>query len=615
MAKEFTRNGMLEWLIKHYKKNGYKVTTYSKEFLPARVAFYCKKKSKDGIVDEIIVEPTIDDCLSVDSFFPELRIPKIEIPKAHPVIIPGASPVRFYQYYFPNAKIFLAFPEYVKEDEKYLEFIEFCKARTIGLLKISKSKIVEISPPCSLFNNICTQLTAANGNREKIENAVDKYLESNLHYLVYYPDPVYRRRAITGRDDDTKGVISFYLIDQQQELVNVTYKQVLKKLATKYRQEADNDFIIAEKCIKHLWNKYLGLEYPNIQSRVESILQRNESYREHFVHQFQVFLIGAYILDSIYPEVAKGFEKKYKCKIENAWLAASTFHDFNYGLQNFDTWLRQFFEDSLRVKNKRTKENINLLNLDSAMIREALFDKIVKLADQLKNDYKENERELMIRFFYEKAVRDRNHGVLSAISLIKLFDECKEGKRLINMDGILQAAIAIECHDEDIWESLCGCQGYRRSPGNLPSTHDECNNSCSREPLLWQDKKSRIFKDRENGNSKCESWESEFMQIRAMDKIKFEDYPILFLLIFCDSIQDEGRFTSSGNTNNQDLSKLTSIAITKDKHKIMTSVALESLDADKKLEELERVSWCLKDDRFRVSINGTVKVMNGNGGG
>ena len=53
------------------------------------------------------------------------------------------------------------------------------------------------------------------------------YLENYLHYLVYYPAPVYRRRAITGR---TVGDLSFILIDKLLELKNVTYKEELKKL-------------------------------------------------------------------------------------------------------------------------------------------------------------------------------------------------------------------------------------------------------------------------------------------------------------------------------------------------------------------------------------------------
>jgi len=141
--------------------------------------------------------------------------------------------------------------------------------------------------------------------------------------------------------------------------------------------------------------------------------------------------------------------------------------------------------------------------------------------------------------------------------------------------------------------------------------------------LLWSSKKSRIYKEKiaEDTNKniaaklKCENWEREIMCRRTIDKIEFENYPILFLLIFCDSIQDEGRITSSDNISQIDLSKLIDVFITTEEDEILTNVNLESNNAEKKKEEIERVAWCLKDERFRVSINGTSKKMDGNGGG
>ncbi len=630
MSSEYTRKEMLQWLEDHFYGMGYEVTRYSKEFLPARVPLYCVKKADDRIVEQIVVEVTTDEDLSINDFFPKLLIRNVEIPGARPVRIPGASPVRFDRHYFPKAKIFFAYPDYAKETSGFTEFKEFCEEKGIGLLKTSEAEIEEVVAPCSLFDEICNQLFTAGGSRTDIEDIMGDHLENCLHYLVYYPQPIYTRRAIIGRDEDAKGMISMRLIDKQRELKNIIYRKELKDLASEYRdfapkknQEVHGDYAIAEKHITHLWDKYLGLEYPNIQKKVESILQRDEVYREHFVHQFQVFLIGAYILDQLYSQIAGTFGRKHKCKIEKAWLAASTFHDFSYGLQNFDTWLLQFFEDTLRVKNGWTKENLNLLNLDSAMIREALYDKIVKMTSQLKSDWVENDKEDVIRFFYEKAVRDRNHGVLSAISLLKLFDENNENKRKINMKGILKAAIAIGCHDEDVWESLCGCQGYRRSPRILPSNEDECINKCNRGSLLWPTKKSRIYKEKMENNSNkdiaiksnCESWEREIMRRRIMDKIKFEEHPILFLLIFCDSIQDEGRVTSSDKQVSSDRSTLENIDIENKDDTTKIMINLKSDDQDKKEEEIERLAWCLEDDRFRISINnGTLKIMNGKGG-
>lgn len=227
MNKEYTRVEMLEWLRKHFKNSGYEVTLYSKEFLPARVAFYCLKKDNDKIKEEIIIEPTTYESLSVDDFFPKLYIPNIEMKDKPPVRIPGASPIRFYQHYFSYAKIFLAYPDYVKENNKFLEFKKYCEEKGIGLLRISKEKIEEIAIPRSLFDNTCALLDEADGKRKKIENIINEYIENNLHYLVYYPQPIYTRRAIAGREEDAKGIISFCLIDKQQDLKKILFKKEL----------------------------------------------------------------------------------------------------------------------------------------------------------------------------------------------------------------------------------------------------------------------------------------------------------------------------------------------------------------------------------------------------
>lgn len=602
--KEYTRDIMLKGLTEYFKSQGYQVEEYNDRFLPARVPLYCKKEKK-GKTDEIVIDFTTANIISKDTFFPTDVIDGVKIHEA--------SPVRFYQYYFIKAKTYLAYPDYVEENEDFSDFKKVCSDRGIGLLKTSETKIEEIIKPRSLFEDICKKLNIKNYDA-KME--LEYHLRNCLHYFVYYPEPIFKKRAITNRTEQN---IPFILIDKLCELKNVAYKKELITLAFKYRREARDDYDIAEKCITQLWKKYLGLDYPNIQRRVENILQRDEEYREHFVHQFQVFLIGTYILDSIYPEISETFKSKYECKIENVWLPAATFHDFSYGLQNFDTWLMQFFEETLRVKYSQTKENLNILNLDAAMIREALYDNIKKMVNQLKNEWEKNEKENLIRFFYEKAVRDRNHSVLSAISLLKLYDYADKKNIKIKESAILQAAIGIGGHDEDIWESLCGCQGYRRSHRDLP-TEEKCIDGCGR--TLWSPKRNRIYKEkildgrpRNNiENYRCEEWEKAVMDRRLFEKIKFEESPILFLLIYCDNVQDWGRITSSDKKISNDLSSLKAINIEEKDGKISICVNLQSSGEEEKEDEIERMAWCLKDDRFKVYINEKLKIMNGNGG-
>ncbi len=603
-TKEFIPDEIIEILKKNFEKQGYIVDVNSDKFQPARVPIYCKKND-----DEKIIEFTIDKDITKGKFIPPEQIDGVEI---------ESSPVKFYQYYFPTAKIYFAFPYYVIDNNGFKEFKNTCNRNGIGLLKVNSLSNVEvISDSTPLLNLICTELGISdNKKRTKLEF----HLRNCLHYFIYYPTPIFKRRSITGKARER---MSFILIDKLVELKNIQYKDELIKLSNGYRQESQSDLEIAGRLITELWNKYLGLEYPSIQKRAENILQRDKKYREHFVHQFQVFLIGSYILDSIYNDVAKKFEELHGCKIEDVWLAASTFHDFSYGLQKFDIWLMEFFEEILRIKSRQTKRDLNLLNLDAAMIREALIDQIEKIVNHLGNyTKKKNYENVLLKFFYEKAVRDRNHGVLSAITLLKIFEEAKNKNNKIKETGIIEAATAVACHDEDIWEALSGCQGFLRSHGDLPLNVKDCSNKCGRK--LWASKRIKIYsevllQEDQNPDLKvtCEGWEREIMEKRILSEIKFKENPILFLLTFCDTIQDEGRVSSTDSLIPNDRSCLGNINIINNDGNIQIKISLlseEKYVVDKE-SEIERLAWMLKDARFSISINQNHGMkMNGGGG-
>ncbi len=488
-------------------------------------------------IDEIVVEITTDRLITRDKFFPILNE---ESPNKITII--EASPVRFLQYYFPTVRIYYAIPDYVSKDDKFNEFKKVCKKRHIGLLETRKDsgEIREIIKSIPLSEQICELVIEQGSSEEGIREEIEKHLEDSLHYLIGYSDPIYKRRAILKTEP---GKISGFLVDRLQDLKHIRYRDELEKLASSYRNGTLDDYDTVLSYTNVLWKQRLGLTYPSVHRKMEEVLLRDEMYRDHFVHQFQVFLIGAYIIDKMYKtrgfvEILQGFNKEHKCRIEDAWLAASTYHDFSYGLQNFDNWLLRYFSDTLSIKNEEAKENLNILNLDAAMVRESLSEIIMKI-NKLFN-LEEMEEKKARKFLYEKTTRDRNHGVLSALSAIKLYETQKDNSR-IKESAMLQVALAILCHDEDVWEALCGCKGY------LSSDKSCSGNNCRRKLSLSKKvavHRSNITIDN-NCQRLCEAWERDLMQERILGKIKFDKYPLIFLLIFCDTIQEEGRITST----------------------------------------------------------------------
>lgn len=74
----------------------------------------------------------------------------------------------------------------------------------------------------------------------------------------------------------------------------------------------------------------------------EPILRRIPYYRDHFIHSFNVFLMGYYILNRL-KELFPQMDLKSN-DYNLTWMLASTFHDVAYPLQKMETWLNELFE-------------------------------------------------------------------------------------------------------------------------------------------------------------------------------------------------------------------------------------------------------------------------------
>lgn len=534
---------MLKWLKEHFSASGYEVETYDDKFLPARVPLYCKKDEEGGI-DEVVIDIITDEIIKKRDFFPSLLIGRVKILEA--------SPTRFYQYYFPKAKIFFAFPDYSHENDEFHDFKKVCEQEGIGLLKTSEKKIDEVIKPQPLFDEILTKLDNNKMNHDKIENIIGDCLENYLHYLVYYPAPTYKRRAITGR---TEGDISFILIDKLRELRNITYKDKLIKLASEYRQEDRDDYKIALETITELWLEICKLKYPEIQRQLEDILLRNSEYRDHFLHQFQVFLLGTYIIDKFYSnneKCVKEFHSLYKCPIEEAWLLASTYHDFNYSIQQYDFWIKEFIAQALSTTGK---DNLSPLKLDAAFIRENFLLKTKEICKALNLEM----NHIVMNFFYEQAVNKdtRNHGVLSALSLLKLCENL--GHEQIKYPTLIQAAVAIALHDGNIWKPFSGIKGSINS-----------------------------------------EWNDKFADEKFLINMEFTKYPLAFLLIFCDAIQEWGRV---GKSYKESKPRLEDISISNKPSEIKVSLSVkDDLSYENKEKEVLQIKKFLKDTRFEIEL-------------
>lgn len=138
----------------------------------------------------------------------------------------------------------------------------------------------------------------------------------------------------------------------------------------------------------------------------------------------------------------------------------------------------------------------------------------------------------------------------------------------------MNAARAIALHDEDIWKHFSG---------RIDSQTD-----------LDKALKKLI---------------SDFSKKKHLKNLEFDDDPLSFLLIFCDTIQEWGRV---GRDYEETAARLDDVGVSDDLVWANISVSDEKAFNQKK-DEINRVKKFLKDERFKVTLSsrkglGSIKV-------
>lgn len=511
MAVEiFNFQHMVLWVATYFRKKKLKVKEHCTH-QGMKVHIYAKKEKNNKILDEYIVEVIAGEEIPT-LLIGENLDKKIEDEKE----IVGV--LAYFQVYFHPSKIYLAIPYYAKNIS---EIEQLCKWEGIGLLKINKNGKIEESLPAidrvKLFKEIVSEQIVAY-SKEFSKKELNKMVEK----IGDFADSILYHRAVTtfvGPPASYQMNLSRNLLEKMKNLDDeVIYKEDILEFCRKYLTQRVDDYDIVVDCVKKLWRKYLNL--PKIASsfdfyeKFENILKLDIDYRDHFLHQFQVFLLGTLIINGTLPVFYEFYQaplrKIKKESIFRSWLIASTFHDFAYPLERYAKWNDELFNRILNTEQSPTLIGFEKITTDKNFLE--YLDQI----DNLLLCYKTNgnnwccksphaTNENLRRFLLNKIVSERNHGVLSSLALLKKCGN-EEGIDITSLSAeIYPAAVAIAIHDEGIW------QPFR---GKMPS---------------WKKKKD------------CYKWEEEFSKHNYLNHLDFSNQPLSFLLIYCDTAQEFGR--------------------------------------------------------------------------
>ena len=451
----------------------------------------------------------------------------------------------FYQYYMslhyktlqykvvlaiPASATIATIPYYAKTEEEKKQ--DFYKEHGFGLWKISKKRnskghetfeISEEPAPMTLrdsqrekFKNcfacrdnylspeekretseeVSTQLEKITFN-DQTSKYIVRFFDTYIHHSVFgiahlYP-PQFKERHIDPR-----------LLEEILKLKKVPYKGCLFDLITEHLSKKDkNDFDFCTNIVNKLWLKYFNDEiYPEEHKKLEPLLiELYPKYRDHYIHQFQVFLLGALIIDIL------KCNKKIKSKngfSPESWLLAASFHDFAYPIQRYDDYISRFFKQSLSIEEPLSFLELknNYTEYSFASHVEHILCSISKCFNDkdFKGETGTNNFNKIRQFFYYEITKSKNHGLIGSLGLLKKFEDKKDEINFVHI--LLPAAVAIALHDDEIWQPLHGL---------------------------------------ETNNGKKEECITCVRKIAPLGKLDFDAYLLAFLLILCDNIQDWGR--------------------------------------------------------------------------
>ena len=494
-VEDFNFSDMVSWLRYDFEKEGYHVSNTIEKYPHLPIDLFCTK-SNEGKKEYCVVLVA-----SINNISNEFQ-----------------KKLLFYQYYLSlhyepsQYKLVLAIPAsaevdvvYFNAEKKEEKEEDFYEVRGFGLWKVeSKDNIDKESyKPIPLGKKMLEDF--GHDIAKKDEEDEDKELLKKSTKIMPFVDRYVH--------DSVLGIAGFYPIRFEERYIDakllekvlnakeIIYKDDLFDITSEHLSNKGDDFKFCTSALDALWIKHVKNEnYPDVHMKLEPLLRElYPKYRDHYIHQFQVFLLGALIIDGLIDSQKIKQELTYDLCM--GWLLASTFHDFTYPVQKHDEYIADFFKQSLGIEESlgflELKDNYTEYSF-SACIEHILYSAAKCFNDKDFNKEAGAENFNKIRdFFYYKITQNKNHGLLSSLGLLKKFRNKLDFNHIL-----LPAAVATALHDDEIWQLLHGLEATNKKEVEYIA--------CVRE-------------------------------IAPLCKLDFDDHPLAFLLILCDNIQDWGR--------------------------------------------------------------------------
>lgn len=342
----------------------------------------------------------------------------------------------------------------------------------------------------SSMSNLMSLLRVSDSPEVRM-NAAEAFASYNYLVTASGPGPFTRR-------------IARELLDKIDEMDNVAYCRLLRTFKKEYERatsrKGENDTVL--RTLKKLWagkyGKLAGARAFESFSKFEPILKAIPGYRDHLIHPFQVFLMGALIIDAHYSRFTQNYRSKIDDAVEDSldfsWLLCSTFHDICYPVQMYESFNKAFFQDFLESETSPVVfQTERLLLLDDHL---KYIDQLVSLLMHFENNNPVGSTwkydsicriDTKLRSIMIDELTSKNHALLSAIALLKkiLTEEFVKRDLQSYLRGrfstdIYPAALGIAMHDPKMLWKIPGSVSVSQMPLSFLLIYCDLVQECGR---------------------------------------------------------------------------------------------------------------------------------------
>ncbi len=206
------------------------------------------------------------------------------------------------------------------------------------------------------------------------------------------------------------------------------------------------------------------ITYAEPLSAYQAILYQLPNYREHFLHQFNVFLIGYLFLTSIdddrfalFVDAIDGMptadaEERVVAVFET-WFLAAMWHDTGYPIGKAAAWADDLVTKVFQLKESSQATAPNITEpLAARLMRDGAFDWLDCLTDSILkvfSDHGNLPRERVTRALVNGFLGSLSGDIVAALLLIKAGRDKNVDETILTT-----ASTAIAAHDEHVWKVL-----------------------------------------------------------------------------------------------------------------------------------------------------------------